>query len=95
MLKSAGGKQMTKGVAIGLLLAGLALAGCQQKSVIDKCVEAQAIAICNGLVPVSEKKSELFYKVGGGSEDECIQCFIKRKGGEWQMQCLKAQAGKE
>jgi hypothetical protein len=71
------------------------LAGCQQKSVIDKCVEAQAIAICNGLVPVSEKKSELFYKVGGGSEDECIQGFIKRKGGEWQMQCLKAQAGKE
>jgi hypothetical protein len=86
---------MTKLQVAWLLGTALTLTGCQQKSVIDKCVEAQAIAICNGLVPVSEKKSELFYKVGGGSEDECIQGFIKRKGGEWQMQCLKAQAGKE
>ena len=54
---------MTKGVAIGLLLAGLALAGCQQKSVIDKCVEAQAIAICNGLVPISEKNPNCFTKL--------------------------------
>ena len=38
---------MTKGVAIGLLLAGLALAGCQQKSVIGKCVDAQATSLCN------------------------------------------------
>ena len=80
---------------LSFILVVVLLAGCQQKSVIDKCVEAQAIAICNGLVPISEKKSELFYKVGGGTEDECIQGFIKRKGGEWQMQCLKAQAGKE
>ena len=78
-----------------LILFVVGLAGCQQKSVIDKCVEAQSIALCHKLVPISEKKSEPFYKVGGGSEEECIQKMIKIEGGKWHMQCLKAQAGKE
>jgi hypothetical protein len=84
-----------------LLMSALILIGCQQKneqpikSVIDKCVEAQSIALCHKLVPISEKKSEPFYKVGGGSEEECIQKMIKIEGGKWHMQCLKAQAGKE
>ena len=83
---------MTKGVAIGLLLAGLALAGCQQKSVIDKCVEAQALALCNKAMGTN---FEAFYKVQDKSESQCIQDLIKVKGGDWQLQCLKAQAGKE
>ena len=83
-----------------LLMSALILIGCQQKneqpikSVIDKCVVAQATALCNGLVPISENKSLLFYEALSESEDECIQKIIKRKGGEWHMQCLKAQAGK-
>ena len=85
---------ISKKLNIAVVVLVWALVGCQQKSVIDKCVEAQAIAICNGLVPISEKKSVLFYEAGGGSEDECIQGFIKRKGGDWYMQCLKAQSGK-
>jgi hypothetical protein len=64
--------------------------GCQQKSVIDKCVEAQAIAICNK--PMGTK-FEALYKAQGRSEAECSQDFIKLNGGNWQLECLKAQAG--
>ena len=82
---------MTKGVAIALLLAGLALAGCQQKSVIDKCVEAQALALCNKPMGTN---FEAFYKVQNKSESECVQDLVKIKGGDWQLECLKAQSGK-
>ncbi len=80
---------MTKGVAIGLLLACLTLTGCEQKSVIEKCVEAQAITLCNRLIG-----TEPLYKLQQASESQCIQESIKANGGDWQLQCLKAQSGK-
>ena len=75
-----------------LILLVVGLVGCQQKSVIDKCVEAQALALCNKPMGTN---FEAFYKVQDKSESQCIQDLIKVKGGDWQLQCLKAQAGKE
>jgi hypothetical protein len=80
---------MTKGLAIGLLLAGLALTGCQQKSVIEKCVEAQATSFCNTTL-----EAKPLYKFQNQSESQCIQEIIKTSGGRWQLECLKAQSGK-
>lgn len=76
-------------LSTGILLAVVALAGCQQKSVIDKCVEAQAIALCNRLIG-----KEPLYKLQQASESQCIQESIKANGGDWQLQCLKAQSDK-
>jgi len=84
---------MTKGVVIGLLLAGLALTGCQQKSDIDKCVEAQGVQMCNELTE-TDNKPQPFYKVKYQSESQCVQDFIKSFGGSFQLLCLKAQSGK-
>ena len=70
---------MTKGVAIGLLLAGLALAGCQQQSEIDKCVEAFVVQTC--VDAVNKKK--------------CIRDMRDELGGNLRLHCLKAQSGKE
>ncbi len=67
----------------------IALTGCQQKSDIDKCVEAQAITLCNRLIG-----TEPLYKLQQASESKCIQESIKANGGDWQLQCLKAQSGK-
>jgi uncharacterized lipoprotein NlpE involved in copper resistance len=80
---------MIKKLATSALLAVLALAGCQQKSDIDKCVEAQAITLCNRLIG-----AEPLYKLQQASESKCAQESIKANGGEWQLQCLKAQSGK-
>jgi hypothetical protein len=70
-----------------LLLVGLA--GCQQKSVIDKCVEAQATSFCN--ISIEAKP---LYKLQSQSENQCIKETIKTDGGKWQLECLKAQSGK-
>jgi len=67
----------------------IALTGCQQKSDIDKCVEAQAITLCNRLIG-----TEPLYKLQHASESKCAQESIKANGGDWQLQCLKAQSGK-
>lgn len=72
----------------------LALTGCQQKSVIDKCVEAQASAICNKFIESEPNKHVLFYKAAEMSESQCIEKSIKVNGGDWQLECLKAQTGK-
>ena len=66
-----------------------ALTGCQQKSDTDKCVEAQALALCNKLIG-----TEPLYKLQQASEHKCVQESIKANGGDWQLQCLKAQSGK-
>lgn len=66
-----------------------ALTGCQQKSDIDKCVEAQAIALCNKLIG-----AEPLYKLQQLSESSCVQESIKANVGDWKLQCLKAQSGK-
>ena len=75
-----------------LLGTALALTGCQQKSVIDKCVESMATQICNNAMGTNY---EAFYKVQNISEPQCIQDLIKIKGGDWQLECLKAQSGKQ
>ena len=80
---------MIKNLATAVLLAVIALAGCQQKSVVDKCVEAQAIALCNRLIG-----AEPLYKLQQASETQCIKESVKANGGDWQLQCLKAQSGK-
>ena len=77
-----------------LILLVVGLAGCQQKSVIDKCVEAQASAICNKFIESEPNKQVLFYKAAEISENQCIEKSIKVNGGDWQLECLKAQSGK-
>jgi hypothetical protein len=54
---------ISKKLTIAVVVLVWTLVGCQQKSVIDKCVEAQAIAICNGLVPISEKNPYCFMRL--------------------------------
>jgi hypothetical protein len=75
---------------IALVVLVWALVGCQQKSVIDKCVEAQAITLCNKLIG-----GESNYQLQQSTESKCIKESIKANGGNWQLQCLKAQAGKD
>jgi len=74
-----------------LILLIVGLVGCQQKSVIDKCVESMATQICNQAMG---KNFEAFYKVQNKSESQCVQDLVKIKGGDWQLECLKAQSGK-
>lgn len=74
-----------------LILLVVGLAGCQQKSEIDKCVQAHAVQTCNQLVG---KKLEPFYKLLNQSESSCIQDFEKFEGGKWRLECLQAQSGK-
>ncbi len=80
---------MEKSLAAVVFLIVVALTGCQQKSTIDKCVEAQAIALCNRLLG-----TEKLYQLQQSSESQCIKESIKANGGDWQLQCLKAQSGK-
>jgi len=82
---------MTKLQIAWVLGTTLALTGCQQKSVIDKCVESMATQICNKPMGTNY---EAFYKVQNKSESQCVQDLIKIKGGDWQLECLKAQSGK-
>ena len=74
---------------LSIILLVLGLAGCQQKSVIDKCVEAQAITLCNKVIG-----GESNYQLQQSTESKCIQESIKANGDNWQLQCLKAQSGK-
>jgi hypothetical protein len=85
---------MTKLQITWLLGTALTLTGCQQKSVIDKCVEAQAVEVCNSLTETKTKAQPL-YKVNYQSESQCVQEYIKSLGGSFQLLCLKAQSGKE
>jgi len=81
---------MKKKMLSTLLVVGLV--GCQQKSVIDKCVESMATQICNQAMGTN---FEAFYKVQNKSESQCVQDLVKIKGGDWQLECLKAQSGKQ
>jgi hypothetical protein len=75
---------------ISLILLVVGLTGCHQESVIDKCVEAQAITLCNKVIG-----GESNYQLQQSTESKCVQESIKANGSKWQLQCLKAQAGKE
>jgi hypothetical protein len=70
-------KAMKTGITTILMF--LCLAGCQQKSEIDKCVEALATQEC---MNSSNKKT-------------CINEITDVVGGLYRLKCLKAQAGKE
>jgi hypothetical protein len=83
-------KKQTGIIALVVLVLVWTLVGCQQKSVIDKCVEAQAIALCNKVIG-----GESNYQLQQSTESKCIKESIKANGGNWQLQCLKAQSGKE
>ena len=80
---------MKKNLVAVVFFTVVALTGCQQKSDIDKCVEAQAISLCNRLIG-----TEPLYKLQQASESKCAQESIKANGGDWQLQCLKAQSSK-
>jgi len=72
---------------ISLLLMFLLLAGCQPKSEIDKCVEAEALQWCNSL-------GDSIIKALGG-EEKCVKLTTDKSGGDTRLKCLKAQAGKD
>jgi hypothetical protein len=73
-----------------ILLLVMGLAGCQQKSEIDKCVEAQVLQFCVD----TRIDSRPFYFVMGITKEECLQQATETQGGALRERCLKAQAGK-
>ena len=73
-----------------ILLLVLGLAGCQQKSEIDKCVEAQVLQFCVD----TRVDSKPFYAAMGITKEECLQQATETQGGALRDRCLKAQAGK-
>ena len=77
----------------GILLV-VGLAGCWQKSDVDKCVDAQAIVMCNRLIDAEPGKQIIWYRAAEMTEDQCVQSSKKIFVGEWHLECLKAQAGK-
>jgi len=70
---------MTQGFVAWLLLAVLSLTGCQQKSEIDKCVEALVVQQC----------------VDADNKKKCISDMRDVLGGDLRLHCLKAKLGKE
>lgn len=71
MHESTGGGQMTQGFVAWLLLVVLSLTGCQQKTEIDKCVEAHAISACqSGHTDCIKSVSET---MGGKWRLECLK----------------------
>ena len=79
---------------LSLILFLCCLLGCQQKSDVDKCVDAQAIVMCNRLIDAEAGKKIIWYKAAEMTEDQCVQLNKKIFVGEWHLECLKAQAGK-
>jgi hypothetical protein len=73
-----------------ILLFVLGFAGCQQKSEIDKCVEAQVLQFCVD----TRIDSRPFYLVMGITKEECLQQATETQGGALRERCLKSQAGK-
>ena len=69
---------MTQGFVAWLLLAVLSLTGCQQKSEIDKCVEALVVQEC----------------MNSDDKKNCVNGLKDALGGLFRLECLKAQSGK-
>ncbi len=61
-----------------LILLVVGLAGCQQQSEIDKCVEALVVSEC---MSIDDKK-------------KCVNDMKEALGGLYRLRCLKAQSGK-
>jgi hypothetical protein len=77
---------------LAIVLCLLGLAGCQQTSEVDKCVEAQAISYCNKWMHSPDNKQ--FYEVLGKGRAGCTKHLIRNSGGEFRLACLRAQSGK-
>jgi hypothetical protein len=65
-------------ITVSLML--LWLAGCQQKSELDKCVESLAVSECSGIS--AYKKEEL---------NACVKDITEIHGGAWRLECLKGK----
>ena len=64
---------------IVLLMSALVLIGCQQKSEIDKCVDAHINRICNAV----------------HDESSCRKYITANYEYDYREKCLRAQAGKD
>ena len=71
------------------------LAGCQQKSEIDKCVEAQVRSLCFKYFPDLKSPEKGNMNAKGESERDCGDFVVAASGGQIREQCLRAQVGKE
>jgi len=78
-----------------LVLLVVGLAGCQQKSDIDKCVDAQVRSLCFSYFPDLKSPEKGNMNTIGESERACGDFVVAASGGQIREQCLKAQAGKE
>jgi len=74
---------------LSFLICILISAGCQPKSEIDKCVDAQALQTCSG-VPETRGKENPEY-----DRSDCIKQVNVKLSADFRLECLKAQAGKE
>ena len=78
-----------------LILLLSCLVGCQQKSEIDKCVEAQVRSLCFTYFPDLKSPEKGNMNAKGKSERDCGDFVIAASGGQIREQCLRARAGKE
>jgi hypothetical protein len=76
-------------IKLSLILLVVGLAGCQQKSEIDKCVEALLLHACKN-APDSGKEDPSFPK---WNSKTCKESMGLELGANYRLQCMKAQAG--
>ena len=72
-----------------LILLVVGLVGCQQKSEIDKCVDALALHACSRVSTTKGKENPNF------DRKDCTEMVVIDYGADYRLQCLKAQAGKD
>ena len=80
----------TTRINIALILMLLCLTACQQKSEIDKCVEAMTLSYCVSYPTTPGKE-----KNPASDRNDCIKEITESDGAKFRLQCLRAQAGKE
>jgi len=76
-------------------MSALILIGCQQKSEIDKCVEAKVSSLCFPYFPDLKSPEKGNMNEKGESERTCGDFTLASVGGQIRENCLRAQAGKE
>jgi hypothetical protein len=70
-----------------LILLVVGLAGCQQKSEIDKCVDALVVSACIDVPTTLSKENPTFNRA------KCMKDYESEFGASYRLQCLRAQAG--
>ena len=73
---------------IPIVLLLLSLAGCQQKTEVDKCVEAQLLHACRN-APESGKEDPSTPK---WNSKTCKESMGLELGANYRLQCMKVQA---